>query len=101
MNDQKQLENVVGLLERFLREGKPEEADQWLMNAKPEELASGSILGALTITCYSSEENLPHRKDFLIKAETVLRERLGDERANNLLKNRRAFSTIAWRKESK
>lgn len=88
MVDQKQVEDVIMLLEKHLRDGDFGFVDSWLDRADLETLSSAAILGALTITFWGKEE-LSRRDDFLKRAEVVLKKNLGEERAEKLLVRRR------------
>ena len=88
MSDQKQLENVIELLEEHLSDGDFTFVDSWFDYADLDVLSDVSIVGALSIT-YWGKENLSRRDAFLKRAEVVLKARLGEERAERLLKNRR------------
>lgn len=87
-DDQKQLEDVMMLLEEHLSDGDFTFVDNWLSYADLDALSDVSIIGALSIT-YWGKENLSRRDGFLKRAEVVLKKRLGEERAERLLKNRR------------
>lgn len=87
-DDQKQLEDVIMLLEEHLSDGDFTFVDNWLAYADLDALSDVSIIGALSIT-YWGKEDLSRRDGFLKRAEVVLKKRLGEERAERLLKNRR------------
>jgi len=88
MSDQKQVEGVIALLEEHLSDGDFQFVDNWFNYADLDALAPVSILGALTIS-YWGKDKLTRRESFLQRAEIVLKEKLGEERAEKLLKNRR------------
>lgn len=88
MSDQLQVENVIALLEEHLRNDDFTFVDNWMTYADLDTLSEASILGALTITFWGKDK-LTTRDKFLKRAEYVLKARLGDERAEKLLKNRR------------
>jgi len=87
-NNQKQVEEVIALLETNLSAGNFDIVDLWLKNADLTELNSAAIIGALTMT-YWGKDKLVNRQEFLNKAEPLLKERLGEERAEKLLLRRR------------
>lgn len=87
-DDQKQVEEVLFWLEERLRHGEFNIVDLWLDNADPNCLNSTAILAALTITFWGKDK-LTKRDGFLALAEPLLKERLGEERANKLLLHRR------------
>ena len=86
--NQKQVEDTLEFLEKNLRTGEFDIVNDWLINIDLNNLNSTSILAALTITFWG-KTNLSNRIAFLDKAEVILKQRLGDVRAENLLKNRR------------
>jgi len=88
MNDQKQLEETIGLLEKHLRDGDFTFVDEWLSNTDLTALSDASIVGALTIT-YWGKGKLAKRDEFLQRAEDQLIIHLGKERAEKLLERRR------------
>jgi len=88
MSDQLQVEQVIALLEERLRNGDFAFVDSWLNYADLDALSEASIIGALSIT-YWGKDKLSTRDAFLKRAEVVLKERLGEERAEKLLKRRR------------
>jgi hypothetical protein len=88
MSEQKQLEGVIALLEEHLSDGDFQFVDNWFNYADLDALAPVSIIGALSIS-YWGKDKLNHREAFLKRAEIVLKEKLGEERAEKLLKNRR------------
>ncbi len=87
-DSQKKLEDVLEWLEGNLRHGRFDLVDQYLITVPASDLESSSIIGVLSITFWG-KENLSNRKMFLEQAESILKIRLGEERAENLLKNRR------------
>lgn len=88
MPDQKQVERVIALLEEHCRNGDFAFVDGWFDHADLDELSPTSIIGALTITYWGKQE-LSRRDAFLKRAEIVLKEKLGEERAEKLLARRR------------
>lgn len=88
MNDQAQLEGVIALLEEHLSDGDFAFVDNWFDYADLDALSPTSIIGALSISYWGKKE-LTRRDAFLQRAEVVLKEKLGEERAEKLLKNRR------------
>lgn len=88
MNNQFQLETIVSLLEAQLREGNFDYVDKWMDHVDVESLADVSILGVLTITFWGKDK-LSRRDAFLQRAEIILKQRLGEERAEKLLVRRR------------
>lgn len=87
-DDRKQLEEVIELLEEHLSDGDFTFVDGWLDRADLDVLSPTSIIGALSIT-YWGKKDLTRRDAFLQRAEIVLKDKLGEERAEKLLKNRR------------
>lgn len=87
-DDQKQLEGVIALLEEHCSDGDFAFVDNWFDHADLDALAPVSIIGALSITFWGKKE-LTRRDAFLQRAEIVLKDKLGEERAEKLLKNRR------------
>lgn len=87
-DDQRQVEIVLEWLEERLREGHFDIVDMWLSNVDLTLLNSTSILAALTITFWGKDK-LTKRDDFLERIKPLLKERLGEERANKLLLHRR------------
>lgn len=70
-------------------DGKFEEADAKLKSLDPAGIEDpAELICVLTVT-YWAKEHLPSRPAFLHKAEGLLVEKLGAERAERLLKNRR------------
>jgi hypothetical protein len=88
IDDRLQVEAVLGWLEERLREGHFNIVDMWLEKVPIEALNSTSIIAALTITFWGKDK-LTQRDGFLARVEPVLKERLGEERANKLLLHRR------------
>ena len=88
MNDQAQLEGVIALLERHCSAGEFNLVDDWFDHADLDALSPTSIIGALSITYWGKKE-LTRRDAFLQRAEIVLKEKLGEERAEKLLFRRR------------
>jgi hypothetical protein len=87
-DNQHQVEEVLGWLEERLRYGEFHIVDLWLDNADPNCLNSTAIIAALSIT-FHGKDKLTKRDGFLALAEPLLKERLGEERANKLLLHRR------------
>lgn len=87
-SDQAQLEGVIALLEEHCRDGDFAFVDSWFDHADLDALSPTSIIGALSIT-YWGKDKLTRRDPFLQRAEVVLKEKLGEERAEKLLKHRR------------
>ncbi len=87
-DSQKNLENLVAWLEQTLRNGKFTVIDQYLYSVSVCDLETGSILAVLNFTSFEKDK-FTNRDCFLEQAESVLKNRLGVERAENLLKNRR------------
>jgi len=88
MNDQAQLEGVIALLEEHLSNGDFQFVDNWFDHADLDALSPTSIVGALSISYWGKKE-LTRREAFLQRAEIVLKEKLGEERAEKLLFRRR------------
>jgi len=88
MNDQAQLEGVIALLEEHLSNGDFQFVDNWFDHADLDALSPTSIIGALSISYWGKKE-LTRREAFLQRAEIVLKEKLGEERAEKLLFRRR------------
>jgi len=88
MNDQAQLEGVIALLEKHLSNGDFQFVDNWFDHADLDALSPTSIIGALSISYWGKKE-LTRREAFLQRAEIVLKEKLGEERAEKLLFRRR------------
>jgi hypothetical protein len=76
------------LLEPLLRNAHMAEADKVLSDADVEALLTPTLLAVLSLT-WHAKADLYTRQGFLERAETVLVELLGKERAERLLKNRR------------
>lgn len=74
--------------EEALRLGKFDEVDRMLDDQVVDMLPPAPLLTVLTLTWYG-KAHLNRREAFLERAEKSLRERLGDERTENLLRNRR------------
>ncbi len=81
-------QELLGWLEENLRHGNFELVDDYLARDNPERLTEVGMLIVLTIT-FHGKEHLANRNIFLEKVEPLLKARLGVERAENLLKNRR------------
>lgn len=79
---------TISWLEGHLREGSFFIVDFWLENADLNQLSDTAIIGALSMTFHGKQE-LTKREGFLARAELHLKRNLGEERAENLLKNRR------------
>jgi len=88
MSDQKQVEGVIALLEEHCSDGDFAFVDNWFDHADLDALSPTSIIGALTITYWGKQE-LTRRDAFLQRAEIVLKDKLGEERAERLLCRRR------------
>jgi hypothetical protein len=88
MSDQAQVEGVIALLEEHLSDGDFQFVDNWFDYADLDALAPVSIIGALSIS-YWGKDKLTRREAFLQRAEIVLKEKLGEERAEKLLFRRR------------
>jgi hypothetical protein len=88
MSDQAQLEDVIVLLEGHLSDGNFIFVDNWFDCADLDALSPTSIIGALSIS-YWGKDKLIRREFFLQRAEVVLKEKLGEERAEKLLFGRR------------
>lgn len=88
MNNQKEVEDTVAWFEFNLRTGCFEQVNNILDNIDLTTLQAASILGILGLTYYAKGK-LPGRPKFLERAEVVLKQNLGEERAERLLKNRR------------
>ena len=88
MSDQAQLEGVIALLEEHLSNGDFQFVDNWFDYADLDALSTTSIIGALSIS-YWGKDKLSRRETFLQRAEIVLKEKLGEERAEKLLFRRR------------
>lgn len=88
MSDQARLEKVIELLEEHLSDGDFAFVDKWFDYADLDLLSDSSIIGALSITFWGKDK-LTRRDAFLQRAEIILKKRLGEERAEKLLKNRR------------
>lgn len=88
MSDQKQVEEVIAFLEEHCSDGDFAFVDRWFDHADLEVLSPTSIVGALSITYWGKNE-LTRRDAFLQRAEIVLKEKLGSERAEKLLFRRR------------
>lgn len=88
MDNQKQVEQVLILLEENLRHGNFQTVDYWLDSTDLESLCDAAILAALSIT-YWGKESLSRRDAFLKRAEIVLKKNLGEERSEKLLVRRR------------
>ncbi len=87
-SSQKNLEDLVCWLEKTLRAGNFDLVDQYLLNVSVIDLESASILAVLNFTSFERKKFM-NREMFLEQAESVLKNRLGAERSENLLKNRR------------
>jgi len=90
MKTQGRLQSVLILLNSYLSAGTFEglrSVDDWL-RACPSDEAPVIVLGALSIT-YPAKTMLIHRKDFLMRTEPYLKQKLGPARADKLLKHRR------------
>lgn len=79
---------VFATVEKLLRRGAFDEVDRMLDALDLDALDSTGILSVLTIT-WHGKAHLTTRDAFLARAEPVLVTRLGAERAERLLKNRR------------
>jgi hypothetical protein len=88
MSDQAQVEGVIALLEEHLSDGDFAFVDLWFDHADLDALSPTSIIGALSIS-YWGKDKLTRREAFLQRAEIVLKEKLGEERAEKLLFRRR------------
>lgn len=88
MSERAQLEGVIELLEDHLSDGDFAFVDSWFDHADLDALAPVSIIGALSIS-YWGKDKLTRREAFLQRAEIVLKEKLGEERAEKLLFRRR------------
>jgi len=77
-------------LEAMLRAGEYKSVDTWLRTCidAASEPQPAVLLGILTITFYG-KPHLKEREAFLQYAQAILIKRLGAERTENLLKNRR------------
>jgi hypothetical protein len=84
----KQDMQVITDLEHSLRSGNFEWVDLWFDNIDIKKLSEACIIAALTITFYGKNK-LVRRDAFLQCAEVILKERLGEDRVEKLLKNRR------------
>lgn len=87
---QGRLEFVLRLLNSLLSAGTFEglrDVDEFL-RACPSDEAPVVVLGILSIT-HPAKTMLIHRKDFLMRTEPYLKQKLGPARAEKLLKNRR------------
>jgi len=80
--------DLLGWLEKNLREGNFSIIDKYLNDTSVNDLESVDILIILTITFWG-KDNLPNRNIFLQRSEHVLKARLGVERGESLLKYRR------------
>lgn len=81
-------EMLLGYIEKKLRDGEYAGVDRLLPALEPFKLAPETILTALTIT-WHAKEFLNERDDFLLRCETALQQKLGKERVEKLLANRR------------
>ena len=79
---------LLNSLEKDLRFNRFSKVDNYLKNVSVIDLEAIDILVVLTITSYG-KDHLPSRSIFLEQAESALKIKLGAERAENLLKNRR------------
>jgi len=86
--EQLEVEKIIDYLEENLRNSNFEAVDTWLNTSIVSELTDAGIIAALTIS-YWGKEKLTQREDFLSRAEPILKERLGEERAEKLLRFRR------------
>lgn len=85
---QRETESVLAIFENWLRHERFEQVDELLRIARIADSAPSTIIAVLSIT-HPAKDKLKHREAFLARAEKQLREELGDDRANDLLKNRR------------
>lgn len=88
IDEQKEAEDVLSELEFKLRSGCFREVDDLLDLWRPDAMGVPAVLCALTIT-WHGKDKLTRRQFFLSQAEESLERRLGKERAEHLLKNRR------------
>lgn len=87
-NEQRALERAISTFERLLRAGRFTEADALLEKAQVRRLGPSVLVGILTIT-FHGKDRLPHREGFLRRAESVLYDVIGKDRAERLLTGRR------------
>lgn len=80
--------NWFSVFDDFYQEGRFDDADEHLKGLDPDALEPGDVVCVLSAT-YCVRERLSSRPAFLARAEVVLAEKLGAERAERLLKNRR------------
>lgn len=79
---------ALSLIERLLREEKLSEVDQVLSAYEVDLLQPATLLGVITLTRYA-KEHLTARENFVARSEVSMTARLGSERTQALLKNRR------------
>lgn len=86
--DDEKADELLDEYESLLYKGEFEEVDRRLTLLDPSSVSTVGILVVLTIT-YWGKDKLTARDGFLARAEPVMKSRLGEERGENLLKNRR------------
>jgi hypothetical protein len=86
-NDMADLEAMLRVFERQLREGNFNYVDQILTMAVVEKLSPTVLIGMLSITFWGKPE-LPARVRFAERVYVSLLVRLGEKRAQTLLENR-------------
>jgi hypothetical protein len=79
---------IISWLEERLSDGEFHIVDFWLEHAELDQMSDTGIIGALSMTFHGKHE-LTKRDGFLLRAEVHLKDSLGIERANKLLKHRR------------
>jgi len=87
-NSQNNLEDLVAWLEVNLRKGKYDLVDLYLLNVSVADLEPSCILAVLNFTSFERDK-FKNRVLFLEQAESILKNRLGNDRAESLLKFRR------------
>lgn len=87
-NEDAIVEELGDRFEEALRLGKFDEVDRMLDDLVVDAYPPHALLTVITLTWYGKVQ-LNRRTSFLERAESSLRARLGDERAENLLRNRR------------
>jgi hypothetical protein len=86
--DQAAVEKLLAGFEADLRAARPQLVDAALKRLDARRLVPAVLIAALTITV-PAKPVLHERASFLLRAEAVLRETLGDDRAAALLATRR------------
>ncbi len=88
MTDSKRMVDILLFLEGLLSNGNFDKVDSYLDSVDLGTIGNVSIIAILSIT-YHGKDKLAKRDLFLERAEVFLKDNLGEERAENLLRWRR------------